>query len=378
MIMKATDISRSFLFIHFLCISSISLSAGFVVTNVIPILHVGGDYLRRKVILNAGGFGSPKSQGSNNPTSKKMKESEKKKIQAQLLQKYGGDIAKGTEERIQASMSQLPPELYSAVRLYQKVKQWEARWLKLSELARNSIPEKDVIEARCDKEDLIDLYEKLNLDDADMHNFYQRTTWDASADAKSARAVMFRMNPDLERRIRVACEYLVDPVQTSGHRVLDVGCGPGILIPYLTNVGFLPKQIIGIDLSPEMIRNAQLQHRGVTFMDIDFIKKFHDDEGFNGIIFCSSLHDMPSQVQALQKARSLLRSGGTIVIVHAQGATHVLGQVKANPVMVTKGLPSALELEAMNLGLQIIQAPGEPGSKQDTENGYLAVLKHVP
>jgi demethylmenaquinone methyltransferase/2-methoxy-6-polyprenyl-1,4-benzoquinol methylase len=215
------------------------------------------------------------------------------------------------------------------------------------------------------------------LDDIDIHNIFQKITWDASADAKSARAAMGSMKQDIEKRVVKACEYIAEAVKLVGAsgRCLDVGCGPGTLVPYLIDAGVQPKQITGVDLSPDMIRNAQSQHRGVNFAACDFMKEFKDSYGFDGIIFCSALHDLPDSTAALAKARSLLRPDGKIVIFHAQGAAHVMGQVKTNPVMVKRGLPSAAELESLNLGLSLEVSPANPGSTLDSEIGYLAVLR---
>jgi SAM-dependent methyltransferase len=368
--LQSTTMIRSTFVLATLLCSSDAFTA-----RIAPRTRYSGRVFGDDVILAAGGgFGTTKQGGGGG--GKKMKESEKKKMQAKLLEAYGGDIAKGTEERIQAAMSMLPPDLQLAAKLYKQIQQWEARLSNMSSLAQASIPRQEVDGAIRAKEELASIYKANGLDDTDMHNFYQRTTWDASADAKSARAVMFNMNKDLEKRVDIACSYVAEVVKKAGAtgRALDVGCGPGVLVPHLLKAGLTAKQITGTDLSPGMIRNAQLQHRGIDFIASDFIKVFDDKDGFDGIIFCSALHDMPDQRLALQKARALLRPGGKMVILHAQGAEHVLGQVKANPVMVRKGLPSNEELNAMNLGLKILVPPPQPGSKEDVERGYLAVL----
>jgi hypothetical protein len=50
---------------------------------------------------------------------------------------------------------------------------------------------------------------------------------------------------------------------------------------------------------------------------------------FESIIFCSALHDLPDMMGALEKAaKDLLVDGGTMVVLHAQGASHVLNQVR--------------------------------------------------
>lgn len=337
-----------------------------------PSLHQRRDVVS---LFAGGGFGDAKKKGGGG---KKMKKSDKKKVQEKLLEKYGGDIARGTEERINKSMQELPEHLQVASTLYKQVQQWEARVGKMSELARSSLNVQEVRRAELTNEDLQQIYETHNLDDSDIHNLFQKITWDASADAKSARAAMYNMNKDLEKRVDKACTFVVDAVDAAGPngRVLDVGCGPGVLVPYLTKAGVAPKQIVGTDLSPEMIRNARSQHRGVGFVACDFLKAFDDPDGFDGVIFCSALHDLPDPVSALQKAKSLLRPGGKLVILHAQGSSHVLGQVKANPVMVKRALPSGRELEELNLGLQLLVSPAEPDSKADTDEGYLAVLSN--
>jgi len=116
---------------------------------------------------------------------------------------------------------------------------------------------------------------------------------------------------------------------------------------------------------------------GVTFVAGDFLGEYEDDGGFDGIIFCSALHDLPDVTRGLAKAAALLRPEGKMVLLHAQGCAHVMGQHKANPVLVKRGLPSAKELEVIGveLGLELIHAPAELGSTKDSDEGYLAILR---
>ena len=213
----------------------------------------------------------------------------------------------------------------------------------------------------------------------------QRITWDASADAKASRADTGVMPDRFRARVQRACREVADAVGKGGRdgRCLDVGCGHGTLVPELTGLGVKPGQIVGVDLSPEMVRNARERYRGVNFVAGDFLGEFLEGEeggGFDGIVFCSSLHDLPDVGASLARAAGLLRPEGKLVVLHAQGSAHVAGQNKANPTLVKRPLPTAQELEgiAAELGLELIHAPAELGSKRDEEEGYLTILKKGP
>jgi 2-polyprenyl-3-methyl-5-hydroxy-6-metoxy-1,4-benzoquinol methylase len=219
----------------------------------------------------------------------------------------------------------------------------------------------------------------------------QEITWNASADAKAVKSITGNMPKDIEYRVQRACQYVAETIILSSseeqeedcntNRVLDVGCGYGVLVPYLQKAGIQSSQIYGIDLSSEMIRNAQSFYPDVTFEGANFLEFNNDNEdiSFGAIIFCASLHDIPNMKQVLQKAKSLLspRKKRSIVIVHPQGASHVIQQHKANPIMVQRGLPTSTELEEWlcNDGSMVLSVqPADPKSDGERRDGYLAVL----
>jgi SAM-dependent methyltransferase len=275
--------------------------------------------------------------------------------------------------------------------------------------------------AKRTQEELNRLYQQHDISARDIHNILQQITWDASADAKAARSVTGNMPTDIETRVDRACEIVAETLRTAtivqsssssspssradakakseDARMLDVGCGFGVLVPHLIKAGVQPSQIFGVDLSPEMIRNAHEMHGtkkngGPFFASVDFLsdeyrgpKLNHDTDNvvgsagscFDSIIFCSSLHDMPDVVGAIKKASLLLRPGGKLVLVHPQGASHVLNQVRSNPALVTRGLPDAKELQRLctdiDIGLELVVEPASSDSKEEALEGYLAVLQ---
>jgi 2-polyprenyl-3-methyl-5-hydroxy-6-metoxy-1,4-benzoquinol methylase len=303
----------------------------------------------------------------------------KKDAIKKVQKKYGGttpeEIARATQQRIEADMQSLPPHLLAATQLYQKLEVWNAHMNNLPILQHANLATEELDGARRAQEELERLYREHDFTQDDLRNVFQKITWDASADAKAARSITGNMPKDIADRIDRACEIVAEAVLAAGTggRCLDVGCGFGVLVPSLLKAGIAPAQIYGVDLSPEMIRNGREHHSGVNFEASDFLKDYQDsaeEAGFDSIVFCSALHDLPDSVAALKKASSLLRPNGKLVIVHAQGASHVAKQVSANPVLVKRGLPDAKELRSLDLGGLALVV--EPVMAND---GYLAVLQ---
>ena len=386
------------MFFSFLCICQIS-SSFLNSPSSLCVPHPSSSRISKEckigTLFAGGGFGGGGSSqskskrkgkkgknvsSSSSPSSSGLSTKKKLQMKERLLKSYGGDIARGTTERIQKSMSELPPHIQEIIPLYQKVKRWDASMASLSVSQQLQVPERDIEGAKRGRAELESFYEQYDIDAQYMHNIFQKNTWDASADAKAVKASIGTMPAHILERVDKACGIIADSVKRSGRkegRCLDVGCGHGTLIPNLTKAGVYANQITGIDLSPEMIRNAKERYRGPNFQAIDFLQFDAKDDEYDGIIFCSALHDLPDMKSSLSKASSLLRPEGKIVIVHAQGGGHVISQVKANPVLVNRGLPDKDELkqwaEEMMLDLEI--SPVDALTKEDEEEGYLAVLK---
>ena len=353
-----------------------------------PRLHVhpsyrkslGGSYLDMGKGFGggAGGGGFGDSSSTAKKGNKKPKMSEVKKKHQEVLKKYGGDIGKGTARRVEQAMKELPPHLQMAAQLYQQLQKWNSHLATLSVLQQAGLPQQEMDGARRAQEELDRLYKEHDFTEHDLHNVFQRVTWDASADAKAARAITGEMPAHIVARVDRACEIAANCVKEYANgdgRCLDVGCGYGVLVPHLTSFGVKPKQIVGVDLSKEMIRNAREQHRGVEFHAVDYLKDYQNDEGFDSIILCSALHDFSDPQIVLQKSVSLLRPNGKLIIAHPQGASHVQRQANANPVLVRRGLPTAEELRGMSLdGMELEIEPASPRSKEEESEGYLAVL----
>lgn len=99
--------------------------------------------------------------------------------------------------------------------------------------------------------------------------------------------------------------------------ILDIGCGTGILEPYL--LAYEPKKIIAVDFAENMIKkaNEKLQHPKIQFLCSDFFQL--SDISCNYCFFVSTFPHFPDQEAAVKHTVSLLADGGRITISNVQG-----------------------------------------------------------
>ena len=353
----------------------------------------------RQQILFAPLFAAKGFGGSGKGTTSKKKSGKtkdnvsntKKVLLKQVEQKYGGttpqDIARGTQTMIDQSIQQLPQHIQFAIQLYRQQLDWNRRISGMDLLTQSQLPSQAVSQAQRIQDTLQSVLAEHCITIQDLQVIMQQITWNASADAKAAKSLTGNMPKDIENRVQRACDYAAEAVKMEDKDdgalgVLDVGCGYGVLVPYLQNAGLLSSQIHGMDLSSDMIRNAHLLYPQINFEIANFLKLDDGQQNnkYNAVIFCASLHDLPDMKQALEIARNMLvDKGGRIIIVHPQGASHVINQQKSNPVLVPRGLPNTEELTEwlcsdVNQSMQLIVEPAKPKSEQENQEGYLAVL----
>src|SRR5215470_3606468 len=91
-----------------------------------------------------------------------------------------------------------------------------------------------------------------------------------------------------------------------GLRVLEVGCGPGVLAERLTRDGV---QLTAIDVSEEQV--AQARARGVPAISSDFLS--FEAPPFDVVLFTRSLHHIAPLEAGIAKIRALVRPGGLVV-----------------------------------------------------------------
>src|SRR5262245_24051274 len=95
--------------------------------------------------------------------------------------------------------------------------------------------------------------------------------------------------------------------------VADIGCGPGHVARYLQDQGV---DVLGIDLSPVMVRSAKKLYPGLEFRVGDMRALDLPDEALAGIVaFYSLIHVAPEEhPRTLRELGRVLRPGGMLLL----------------------------------------------------------------
>lgn len=129
--------------------------------------------------------------------------------------------------------------------------------------------------------------------------------------------------------------------------VLDVGTGAGVLIGHFLDVGLEPENLVGCDLSAEMLRNAARRFPKVKFWQGDIVDLAGSAaselperlQAFDAVFFNACFGNMWDQEETLGAALRLLAVGGKIVISHPLGNKFVDSLHRHEPHIVPHLLP---------------------------------------
>ena len=104
-----------------------------------------------------------------------------------------------------------------------------------------------------------------------------------------------------------------------GDTVLDVGCGTGVLIPYLQDKC---KRVLAVDEAEKMIEAAKGKY---SFPNVEFqAVSFENVTGkFDKIIMYSMFPHFTDQSAAIKHAAALLKHKGRLMVAHSQSRDEI-------------------------------------------------------
>lgn len=168
-------------------------------------------------------------------------------------------------------------------------------------------------------------------------------------------------------------EWIDGLARLSGRRVLDVGCGGGILSDSMARKG---ADVVGIDLATKALRVAQLhaleaQTQRVTYREIAVEALAEEAPASFDVVTCMEmLEHVPDPASVVSACTSLVRPGGWVFLstINRNAKAFALAIVGAEYVlkMLPKGTheyakfirPSELARWCRNTGLELVQSRG--------------------
>ena len=110
-----------------------------------------------------------------------------------------------------------------------------------------------------------------------------------------------------------------------GDKILDVGCGTGVLVDFIREVNKLG-EIYEVDCSQKMLNMSRAKNYNdshIVYLKLD-IENGISDEKFDIIILYNSLAYLKNKIETLEcLARNNLNKGGRIVIFHNYGEDQI-------------------------------------------------------
>jgi SAM-dependent methyltransferase len=104
--------------------------------------------------------------------------------------------------------------------------------------------------------------------------------------------------------------------QGIGHRVLDLGCGPGWTSIFLAGRGC---RVTAADVAPDMLalarENASRLGLEIDFRELDMNRRLPFEPGFDTVLIFDALHHCPDERAVLRHCFDVLRPGGKILLV---------------------------------------------------------------
>jgi len=110
-------------------------------------------------------------------------------------------------------------------------------------------------------------------------------------------------------------------------RILDVGCGTGILASRIGREMGPEVQMLGCDWSAGMLEHAAARSRLVDWLQADATNLPFGNEAFDAVVTTEAFHWFPDQEGALREFKRVLRPGGTLHIALINPSTRLGARV---------------------------------------------------
>ncbi|MBI4776616.1 MAG: methyltransferase domain-containing protein [Deltaproteobacteria bacterium] len=158
-----------------------------------------------------------------------------------------------------------------------------------------------------------------------------------------------------ERLKRIVAAGAIQP----GETVLDVGSGPGTLIPMIRAQG--PGRIIACDLSQKMMERNRTHNPDIE-PHLSDVSTLDLPDGILDVVYINAcFSNIADKASALDNVHRMMNSGGRLLISHPMGRAFVLDLIERAPFPLDP-LPGKEEAEGLlaGHGFQLLSYVDEP------------------
>jgi SAM-dependent methyltransferase len=171
--------------------------------------------------------------------------------------------------------------------------------------------------------------------------------------------------------------YLTDAALPHGARVLEVGCGTGAVSRVLAAWPGVA-ETIGVDPSPVFVAKARELAGGlstVSFQEADGRSLPFADDGFDAVVFHTTLCHVPEPEVMLHEAVRILRPGGCLAVFEGDYATGTLATRAGDRSTPVPGVSRALR--ARSLAGTAAAGAGASGGRSYRVRAQLRLCRNV-
>ena len=131
-------------------------------------------------------------------------------------------------------------------------------------------------------------------------------------------------------------------------RILDAGCGAGVLVPYLLEQLGPDGRIIEMDFADRMIRENKKRHADekITFVCCDAARMQIDEASLDAVICFAAFPHFSAPEHVLQRMSKALKPGGRLVIAHLMSAKELADHHHSQTPVTNDRLPDKQTMTA--------------------------------
>ena len=204
-----------------------------------------------------------------------------------------------------------------------------------------------------------------------------RASYDRVAGEYEARIAGELAGKPLDRAL-LAC--FVEQVGELGI-IADIGCGPGHVAAYLHGLG---AQVVGVDLSPEMVAIARQRSPEIAFEQGSMLALATPDASWGGIVAMYSVIHLPTEArpQALTEFYRVLNPGGLLLLAfHMGDEQRHMDEWWGQEVSLDTWFLQPREIESLlrdagfTVEMSLVRQPYAPDIEHQSQRAYILARK---